>query len=381
MRVLHCPTTVGGNPQGLARAERALGHDSESWTLTQNVYGYPADRVLSPSGARVSRALMRWRGMWALRRGGYDVVHFNFGQSFSPLRVPPAVYGKFAGVARLYNALWAGRWELADVRWAKRAGAVIAVTYQGDDARQGDVCRREYSTHFVHHVPANYYAPDTDSLKRERIALFDREADLIYALNPDLLRVLPARAEFLPYASVNPAEWTPVVPNVSRVPVIVHAPSHRAVKGTSFFLVALDRLRAEGVEFQLVLVENKSHAEARRLYEAADVAVDQLLAGFYGAFAVELMALGKPVICQLDCRDLEKLPAAMREDLPLIPADPESIARVLREWLTQRRSDLPARGRVSRAFVERWHDPAKIAARVIADYRRAIARRIEAKRV
>ena len=71
MRVLHCPSTVGGNPQGLSRAERGHGCESESWTLTQNQYQYPADRVICPSGGRPLRALLRW---WAIGRmvGQFD---------------------------------------------------------------------------------------------------------------------------------------------------------------------------------------------------------------------------------------------------------------------------------------------------------------------
>lgn len=372
MRVLHCPATVGGNPQGLSRAERKLGCASESWTLAQNHFQFPADRVICPSGGRLARAVLRWRAIAQLL-GKFDVVHFNFGGSFAPIRIATAHRGAWA---RAYNRWWAGRWELADVAWARQRGAVIAVTYQGDDARQGDVCRAHYPVHFVHHVPAGYYTPETDQHKRERIRFFDRHADLIYALNPDLLRVLPARARFLPYASVDPAEWTPAYPESSPAsPLVVHAPSHRAVKGTAFLLAAVERLKAEGVAFRFQLVEGRAHAEARRLYAAADLAVDQLLAGFYGAFAVELMALGKPVICQLHALDLERIPAGMRQDMPLIHADPDSIYRTLREWVTTRRGELRTVGERSRAFAARWHDPVRVAETVVADYRRVLAER------
>lgn len=376
MRVLHCPSTVGGNPQGLSRAERGQGCDSVSWTLTQNHYLYPADRVICPTGGRPLRALLRW---WAIGRmvGKFDVVHFNFGSSFAPLRIATAHRG---AAARLYNRWWSGRWELADVAWAKRRGAVIAVTYQGDDARQGDFCRARYPVHFSHHVPPGYYTPETDEHKRERIRFFDRHADLIYALNPDLLHVLPERAQFLGYASVDPREWTPVyLPEMPAEPLVVHAPSNRAVKGTAFLLEAVERLKAEGVAFRFQLVEGLAHAEARRLYASADLAVDQLLAGFYGAFAVELMALGKPVICQLNPLDLRRLPEAMRRELPILHADPGSIYGTLREWLTARKGELRTLGERSRAYVECWHDPVRIAERVVADYRRKIEERRQAK--
>jgi hypothetical protein len=54
----------------------------------------------------------------------------------------------------------------------------------------------------------------------------------------------------------------------------------------------------------------------------------------------------------------------MRTDFPIIDATPNGIYDVLKEWLTVRRHELPALGRRSRAYVERWHDPLQIAARL-----------------
>ena len=96
--------------------------------------------------------------------------------------------------------------------------------------------------------------------------------------------------------------------------------------------------------------------------------VDQLLCGWYGGLAVELMALGKPVICYIREADLQFIPAEMRQELPLINATPGTIYDVLKEWLTVRRDRLPQVGRQSRDYVETWHDPLKIAARLKDDY-------------
>jgi hypothetical protein len=61
--------------------------------------------------------------------------------------------------------------------------------------------------------------------------------------------------------------------------------------------------------------------------------------------------------------------------MPLIHADPDSIYRTLREWLTTRRGGLRAVGERSRAFASRWHDPVRVAEKVVADYRRVLAER------
>ncbi len=86
------------------------------------------------------------------------------------------------------------------------------------------------------------------------------------------------------------------------------------------------------------------------------------------------MALGKPVLGHIREADLTYIPPQMRADLPVIRAAPTTIYAVLKEWLTVRKHELPARGQRSRAFVEKWHDPRKIAALVIADYQSLRAR-------
>ena len=148
----------------------------------------------------------------------------------------------------------------------------------------------------------------------------------------------------------------------------MHAPSHRGVKGTRFLLEAADRLQREGVPFDLELIENLPHTEAKRRYREADLVVDQLLLGWYGGFAIESMALGKPVIAYIRESDLPHVPREMRTALPLINATPATIYDVLKKWLTVRRYALPERGCASRAYVERWHDARAIAKRLVTDY-------------
>lgn len=376
IRVLHCPSMVGGNPQGLARAERELGLQSRSISLTQSKFGYVADEVLCPGTGRLpARELARWRLLWKAVRA-YDIVHFNAGRSIMPQRVPR--YSTRAShhasllpqaLRKAYN-LYADGLELRDLPLLRGLGKGIVVTYQGSDARQGAFCRAHFDISPAGESDVHEYPPDLDAHKRSRIRKFDEYADRIYALNPDLLHVLPERAEFLPYAHIDLSEWTPRSPGPtrSRRAVVLHAPSRLGMKGTRFLVAAVERLKAEGVDFEFVLVQGVPHHELRRLLEGADLVVDQLLCGWYGGLAVEAMALGKPVICYIREGDLGFVPAEMRNAMPLINATPESVYCVLREWLTVRCEDLENVGRESRAYVEAWHDPRKIALRLKHDY-------------
>lgn len=373
LRVLHCPTLVGGNPQGLAAAERALGLRSRAIALAQNYLNYEIDEVLfRETDSKLQREVKLWRLIWRAVTE-FDIVHYNFGCTILPARYPPSIFqsnGHSLGPAFALKAWYDRHARLADLRILERAGKGIVVTFQGDDARQGDYCLKAFPISAAQEVEPGYYSPEADEGKRWRISHWARYADRIYALNPDLLHVLPAHAEFLPYASVDPRTWQPVLPEDpgTRKPVVLHAPSHRGVKGTRFIVDAVERLQAEGVEFEFLLVESLSHAEAACLYRRADLLIDQLLVGWYGGLAVELMALGKPVICYIRQEDLHFVPARMREELPIIDATPDTIYSVLKEWLTHRRHQLTERGRRGRQFVETWHDPIKIAAGLKRDY-------------
>jgi hypothetical protein len=372
MRVLHCLSLIGGHPGQLAKAEREIGLDSRCVALTGSPYEYEADEILVSSDAGFRRReAARWRLLWRAMRWA-DVVHFNFGSTVMPRRA--AVEEVQRSVLRARARSWlAYSWLFAqrDLPVFRAAGKVMAMTYQGNDARQRDVSLERFEVTAAHEVDDHYYPLGSDALKRAAIERVDRNVDLIYALNPDLLHVLPARAEFVPYANADPRALKPrPMSDPDAVPVVAHAPTNRGAKGTRFLLAALDRLRHEGVEFELQLIEGVGNREARELLARADFVVDQLLVGWYGGVGVEAMALGRPVVAYIRREDLSRVPAELRDELPVISADPENIESTLRQWLTDRRAELVSLGARSRAYVERWHDPRRIAVRLKSDYER-----------
>jgi hypothetical protein len=195
-----------------------------------------------------------------------------------------------------------------------------------------------------------------------------------YALNPDLLHVLPPGSEFLPYSHISLEDWPPCYTQMeSRSLRIGHAPSHRGVKGTGLILDALDSLKREGFGFELVLIEGLSNAEAKERYKTVDLLVDQLFAGWYGGLAVEAMALAKPVVVYIRDEDLKFIPSEMAAELPFIRATPHNIQSVLREVLEMPRARLLELAKRSRSYVERWHNPITIAQRIKDDIVQAIS--------
>ncbi len=380
LRILHCPSSIGGNPQGLAKAERELGLLSKAIIFEQNYFEYQSDEILVSKGdSRLNFEVKRWQLLWRALKD-FDIIHFNFGQSIMPqsfvLEESKTANTYPKAIQKLYY-LYAQIFNLKDLPLLKLAGKGIIVTYQGDDARQGDFSQANFTINIASQVEDGYYSAQSDELKRQRIAIFSQYADRIYALNPDLLHVLPSSAQFLPYSHIDLRDWQVLSKTSSLdVPVVLHAPSHQGAKGTKFILDAVSLLQAEGISFEFILVEGLSHKEARKLYEKADILIDQLLAGWYGGLAVELMALGKPVICYIREDDLKFIPPEMREDLPIIQATPSTIYHVLKQYLTIDKNRLSELGAKSRDYIEKWHNPLKIAAYFKQEYQLILTKKI-----
>lgn len=139
---------------------------------------------------------------------------------------------------------------------------------------------------------------------------------------------------------------------------LLHAPNHREIKGTRHVLLAVDELRAEGLDIELTMLERVPNEEVRRMILEADVIVDQLVIGWYAMFAIEAMASGKPVICHLR-RDLEELYVATGllqgfEEIPIIRADAFSFKEVVRNVYVNRDILQVSAGK-GRGYIERHH--------------------------
>ena len=190
---------------------------------------------------------------------------------------------------------------------------------------------------------------------------YARGADARIVGSYDALRWMPD-AHVVP-PGLDLRAYTPAPPEDRPRPVILHAPSSRGRKGTEHVVSA-----CEGLDVELDIVEGVRHDEARRRYERADVVVDQLNAGWYGVFALEAMALGKPVLSYLRDEAVQETERQLRVDVPIVPVTKDT----LRDQLAELASDPERRRRVgaaSRAYVEQIHDADKGADRLIEIYR------------
>jgi hypothetical protein len=329
-RILHVGLNTGGDPVGLSRGERALGFESDVMVFDPHPFGYEHDIEIGLNGSS-------WLGGWlkllravAREATRYDVIHFEYG---------------YTVVQRLRH----GRLS-TEMPLLKRMGKTIIAQFHGDDARPPEA------------NPWGFQDPDYLEYMRlmqaPRRELMLQNADRTFYVNPDLRRWLPGGI-FRPYASVDPEAIQAVPPPSGAEVTIAHAPSHRGIKGTEHVERAVGELRSEGLPVRLDLVEGISRDEALRRFAGADLAVDQLHLGWYGGFAVEVMALGRPVICHIDDED-----NPFGSKLPIVRATPDTVREALRELVIDRERRL-ALGRAGRTFVEQHHDPRQVARTVL----------------
>lgn len=351
MKVLHLPTITGGHAFGLAQGERAIGIDACVLATGKTRFAYPVDILRDLENKNLLQQFFGRLAAFLKYRQGFDVYHFNFGSTL--LHAP--MFGL----------------NLFDLPFYDRDAKKI-FTYQGCDARQKyptiernkalgsemAACFRENCNNGVCN------SGKRDIWRQKAIDKATEYADHIFALNPDLMYFLPKeKASFLPYAMANFAD-IPIKEAVffeNDKIRIMHAPTQRVTKGTDYVLTALEELKTEfDGRIEIHLIENMPNAEALKKYQQADLFIDQMLVGWYGGVAVEVMKMGIPVAVFINDDHLQFVPSEMVSDLPFLRVTIYDLKEKIRDFIKNRDMAIEL-GRKSLSYVEKWHDPVKIA--------------------
>jgi len=374
--VLHCPEQVGGNPTTLAKYERELGLKSFCFCEAENPYASVTGSV------SYFRSQSLWRSeisRWTLLLRSVTqtgIVHLNNGRFITPFfgdgaHPKESLFPKpFRKMIRLYAlSLLAAEIALHRSGSGKKA---IFLTFQGSDARETQCFVEKHKQSRLAEEVIGRSGKTNDSIRRKK-TLLAGVADKIYSLNPDLLEVLPKGSEFLPYATEAGLNARILPFRQGNEFVVGHAPTHRMVKGTDEIIRVVENLRSKGINIRLELIEGLSREDAQKKYQEIDLFIDQLVIGWYGVVSLEVMALGKPVLCFIKGRGLRFVPQKMLADLPIINADESSLEEKLvgvMQMSIEQRQSLAERGL---AYLKEWHDPTKIAQRVVGDYRNVLS--------
>jgi glycosyltransferase involved in cell wall biosynthesis len=308
LRVVHCPVNTAGVPWANVQALRRRGVEAELVVFNRYTLHPEADRSLERTGGLARRQLTQWRELVRLLPRT-DVFHFYFGLTLVPrsLQFPILNALRKKSVMHFLGSDIRGK-PPAKLAFGKKAGAQVVGSY-------------------------------------------------------DAIRWVP-EAEMIP-PGIDVQRIEPAYPSTDRTrPVILHAPSSRRRKGTEHVLAA-----CEGLDAELVLVEGLHHDEAFERYREADIVVDQLNAGWYGLFAIECMALGKPVVTFLHDEAVARTEKELGACVPIVSATKDDL-RARLEPLVASAAERRRIGEASRAYAEQVHDLERVADRLLDLYAR-----------
>lgn len=161
------------------------------------------------------------------------------------------------------------------------------------------------------------------------------------------------------------ASVQPIYRDANDVPLIIHAPTQSYFKGTDYIEETLEKLKVEGLRFHYKKIHGLTNEEALQLYQHAHIVIDQIYNGTHGLFAVEAMAMGKPVISYIR----EDLKYWYPPELPIVSASPAQLYSKLKSLLQQPHT-WNSIGRAGRQYVSTYHDMKVTAAHLEWIYQR-----------
>jgi len=336
MRILHAPTNTANQPGYIVKALRRLGHEAELWEYGTNPYGFPVDR-------RISLDSRDPRVFWDTFREAMDrfeILHFHFGRS-------------------LFPSQWRGLPAFWDLPIYRALGKRVFFTFHGSDCR----IRR------IHEEvnPWSYYrfsdvAADDDRTAK-RIEIIRTYAHQMFVVSPDYLPFVP-EATVLPRV-IDLDEWPSQPVEQREAPTILHVPSRRGTKGTTFILEGIAELERAGLDFTFKLLEGVSHAEAREAIRDADIVIDNVITGDYELVSIEGMASSRVAVANIQENSQETFPNA-----PVYSVEPSTFVPRMRALI----EDLDLRRRLAvagRPYVAEVHDSLPIASRLVEHYQHA----------
>ncbi|MEI7779648.1 MAG: hypothetical protein WCJ42_09495 [Actinomycetes bacterium] len=238
------------------------------------------------------------------------------------------------------------------------AGIRVGMVFHGSEVR-------DPRSHAERHEFSPFRNPREDltrRLQRRVDSLASKVAVVDYPLfvsTYDLLEYVP-RAVWLPVTvDLNSFPAARTLWSGKR-PVIVHAPSSTILKGTDAVEAVMQPLVDLGI-IEYRRLSGSPHDVLAGIADA-DIVIDQLLLGGYGVFACEALAMGRVVVGGIGPR----LEAAFPEPIPVLDANPDTLASVVARILDDRIRAVESAAS-GPPFVLKWHD-GSAAARVLAPF-------------
>ncbi len=350
--ILHTPFNHCNLAKNISIVERLKGYKSRVEVLDDCPFHMLADRNWTLNRYKLL-SFMRWPLIiYALLF--FDTINYH-SNYLAPSLIPER--GRLKIIRKLRNFLIKNSVEAIDLKLFKFFKKKITVTFYGSDVRQVGYAKKNYKWHFSHEK-LSLHNDTEDYLRKRRVSQFDKYADVIFTVTPDIFHSLPKRAVFLPYCYRQyPLPQLKPPPLSNSDPIIIgHAPSDANLKGTIYLKSAVNQLINQGYNVRLELIENVKNNQLIPKLAKVDILVDQLMLGYYGIISIEAMYLSKPVISFIFPGFIKLIPEEMQKELPIISANKHDIKSKI-ESLLNNKNKIIELGKKSKKYVTKWHSP------------------------
>ncbi|WP_325471353.1 glycosyltransferase [Microbacterium sp.] len=250
-----------------------------------------------------------------------------------------------------------------EARWLLDRGLEVGLVSHGTDLRlPSRHAQLDRWSPFRDGDPTWIAALEGRALKNRR--LLEMLDISVFVATPELLGDWPD-AVWLPNV-IDPADWYNDRPALSGdVPIVLHAPTNPAVKGTALIEPVVEQLSIDGIiDYQRIIKVPASEMPGR--YAQADVVLDQFALGIYSTTSIEAMAAGRLVLAHLHDQVRDHIREITGREAPVVEATPDTIGDILRDVAAHpdRYREIAQRGP---EYVAAVHDGA-LASRVLAPF-------------
>ncbi|MBL7701541.1 MAG: hypothetical protein JNM14_04790 [Ferruginibacter sp.] len=239
----------------------------------------------------------------------------------------------------------------------KKKGKKIICIHVGTDVRHVSAFEQQYGIDTSGW--GDFFTKEKPDPKIRKIRYHELYADIIYSV-PDQAGLYLRSYNHLRLALNKSKNIVYNIP-ARKVPLIVHAPSRSAIKGTEIINATIERLKKEGIELEYKLIENLPNEQLLKLLSEADILCDELNLHGPGVLSAEAMAAG----CAVATRCLNMPPFQP----PVCAVTPDNLYESLKRLITDitYRTELAADGK---KFADNFNDPVNIAGKMLEDLER-----------
>lgn len=333
LKVINGTIEIANQMSTITKGLKNMGIEAKTLNYYPNYLGYKSDFTLNLENfSNLNEANIEIKKIASKLIPENDVFHFHFGSCLTL--------------------------DYSDLSLLNELGKKVIMQYWGTDVRM-------YSKAIKLNPYIKVKDMDEDSIKR-RLEFISKYIPNCLVVDNELAEYVKDYHSNIHYTrvAIDLNKYRYIEKTFNEKLLIVHAPTNAEYKGTSYILKAIEDLKSQ-YNFDFQLVQGMKHEEAMKIYEKADIIIDQILGGGYGVFAVEAMAMGKPVICWISDFMKEKYP----EELPIISANPDSIKEKI-EYAIKNKDMLQSIGLQGRKYVEKYHDMNIISKNIYGIYKK-----------